>query len=131
MEITYQERGEYLRGLLILIGKDNIIDVNESQKVIEIGQNIGFSKSFCEEAVTDFLENEFISTEPPLFSDKQVTEKFLEDAINLSIIDDDFHTEELEWLEKIAIKNGIETSQLDQKIKAHVTKYVSKSKENI
>lgn len=126
MEITYQEKGEYLRGLLVLIGKDNIIDEKERQKIVEIGQKFGFSRSFCEEAVTDFLENEFISTEPPFFSDNNITERFLDDAIDLSIIDNDFHIEELEWLEKIAIRNGIETSRLDEKIRTHVLEHKSK-----
>ena len=53
MELSYQEKGEYFRGLLILIGKDNIIDGSEKEKAIEIGHRFGFSRSFCEEAVND------------------------------------------------------------------------------
>ena len=120
MELSYQDRGEYFRGLLILIGKDNIINQNEREKIIEIGIRFGFEKSFCNEAVNDFLENQFISMEAPHFSDRNIAEKFLEDAICLSLIDNDFHIEELEWLEKVALNNGIETQFLDSKIKSQL-----------
>ena len=68
MELSYQDKGEYFRGLLILIGKDQIIDGSEKEKIIEIVQQFGFNKSFCNEAVNSYLENEFISMEPPKFS---------------------------------------------------------------
>ena len=81
MDLSYQDKGEYFRGLLILIGKDQIINSSEREKIIEIGQNFGFEKSFCNEAVNDYLENTFIRMEAPQFSDKQIAEKFLDDAI--------------------------------------------------
>ena len=122
MELSYQEKGEYFRGLLILIGKDNNIDGNEKDKAIEIGHKFGFSKSFCEEAVNDFLENQFINMEPPRFSSVHIAEKFLEDAVHLSIIDNDLHAEELEWLENVAVENGLKKNILDEKIKRQILK---------
>lgn len=120
MELSYQEKGDYFRGLLILIGKDNMIEEREKRRILEIAQKFGFDRSFCEGAVSDFLENQFISLDPPKFSTSQIAEKFLDDAINLSIIDNDFHTDELEWLEKVASANNIENTLLDYKIRRHV-----------
>ena len=125
MDLSYQDKGEYFRGLLILIGKDEIINNSERDKLVEIGQKFGFDKSFLNDAVDDFLENQFINLEAPQFSKHWIAEKFLDDAIQLSFIDNDFHTEELEWLEKVASNNGISNELLDQKIKNHILKFDS------
>jgi len=131
MEFNYQDRGNYFRGLLILIGKDNIINQSEKNKIIEIGNKLGFESNFCEEAVSDFLSNKYVSTLPPKFSNESISKSFLNEAINLSLIDNDFHTEELEWLQSVAQKNDICNEWLDTQIKRHVTNYIPKELVNL
>ena len=43
------------------------------------------------------------------------------------MIDNDFHVEELDWLEKVAKKNGIDNEILDLKIKNQAYNYNSSS----
>lgn len=117
MELNYQDKGNYFRGLLILIGKDNIIHDRERESILKIGKKLGYEYKFCDQAVDDFLENEHIQLQPPVFSTKEIAIKFLEDAINLSLVDNDFHVDELQWLHKVAEENEIENSWIDRKLK--------------
>ena len=75
--------------------------------------------------MNEFLENTYIDTTPPKFSSQEITINFLKDAINLSLVDNDFHTEELEWLKKVAVTNGIQNNWLDQELQKTIKKYKS------
>lgn len=116
MILEYQDKGNYLRGLLILIGKDNIINEIEKKKVLEIGEKLGFEKNFCIDSVNDFLENEYINMEVPVFSSKKIAIDFLNDAFNISFLDNNYLIEEFEWLKKVSIKNDIDNNWLEKKI---------------
>ncbi|MCB0730674.1 MAG: hypothetical protein KDC88_06545 [Ignavibacteriae bacterium] len=120
MEFNYQDKGNYFRGLLILVGKDNIIEQNERKTILSYCEKLGFEKRFCEDAVSNFLENSFIDKNPPKFSSIDLAKKFLEDAIKLSLVDNDFHVEELEWLENVAKVNLVEKDWLDKKIQQNL-----------
>ncbi len=122
MEFSYQDKGNYFRGLLILIGKDNIIDENERIKVIELGRKLGFDPKFCSDAVNDLLENEFIDEKPPKFSSKDTAEKFFDDAFQLAIVDNEMQIEELEWLKSVAIENNLEDKWFDKKLQQSTNK---------
>lgn len=122
MELSYQDKGNYFRGLLILIGKDNIIDENERIKVVELGKKLGFDPKFCRDAVNNFLENDYIDTKPPKFSSKLTAEKFFEDAIYLAVADNELQIEELEWLKSVAIENNLEDKWLDKKLQHSTSK---------
>lgn len=121
MEFNYQDKGNYFRGLLILIGKDNIIEIEERQKILEIAKRLGFDRKFCNDAVTDYLENKYISPQPPKFSSTILAKGFLTDAINLSFVDNELHTEELIWLKNVAKKNNIDENWLDKELRNYVT----------
>lgn len=123
MEISYNDKGNYFRGLLILIGKDNIINQHERKSILEIGEKLGLEDKFCNDAVENFLGNKYIDENPPLFSSCSTAQKFLDDAISLSLVDDDVHTEELEWLQTVAEKNNISKEWLDKRLKSSLLKY--------
>ena len=125
MVLEFQDKGKYFRGLLILIGKDGNIDTKERKLILKICENLGFESKFSDEAVNEFLENTFIDTTPPKFSSKEIAYSFLHDAINISLVDNDFHTEELEWLEKVAVMNEIQNNWLDQELQKKIKKYKS------
>lgn len=120
MNINYQDKGKYFRGLLILSGKDKVINTAEREEIMAVCKKLGYEKRFCDQAISEFLDNKFIDTTPPKFSTKEVTMSFLKDAIKLSIIDNDLHTEELEWLQSIAVENGISNNWLDNEMKLHI-----------
>lgn len=126
MEFNFQDKGNYLRGLLILIGKDNIIDDAEREKTLEIGNRLGFDPKFCNDAVSEFLDNEYISDLPPIFSSTILAKGFLTDAINLSLVDQELHTEELIWLKNVAKKNKIDDNWLDNQLRNYITELPSK-----
>lgn len=121
MEFFYQDKGKYLRGLLILIGKDNIIDPDEKKRLHEVGKRLDFDPRFIDEALDEFLENEYIDKNPPKFSSRLVAKSFLEDAINMVLIDSDIHVEELEWIKSVAKTNEID----DEWLEARLVKYVN------
>jgi hypothetical protein len=116
MEFSYQDKGNYFRGLLILVGKDNIINENERIKVIELGKKLSFDPKFCLDSLNDFLENEFIDLSPPKFSSQKIAEKFLDDAFDLAIVDNEMLNEELEWLKSVALENNLEDKWFDKNL---------------
>ncbi|MEW5843997.1 MAG: hypothetical protein AB1775_12120 [Bacteroidota bacterium] len=107
MEIKVQDKSNYLRSILILIGKDGKIGKAERQMVLKLSHILGFSKSFCEEAVNDLLENEYIIDDPPLFSEKAIAEAFLKDGIRIAFADKGIHLYEMNWLKAVGDKNNI------------------------
>ena len=107
MEIKVQDKSNYLRSILVLIGKDGKIGKEERQMVLKLSHILGFSKSFCEEAVNDLLENEYIIDDPPLFSEKAIAEAFLKDGMQIAFADKDIHLYEMNWLKAVGDKNNI------------------------
>ncbi len=108
MEMTLQDRSNYLKGLLILIGKDKKISESEREKLIEISDLLGFDRKFCSEAIDEILNNEYIIEEPPLFSNIEIAKAFIKDGIILAFSDKELHLYELNWLNSIIKKNRIE-----------------------
>ena len=122
MILDFQDKGKYFRGLLILIGKDDNIQKDERESILKVCEKLGYDSKFCDDAINEFFENTFIDKSPPEFSSKETALSFLKDAIDLSLIDNDFHTEELVWLESVALANDISNSWLDTELKKRVKK---------
>lgn len=131
MILDFQDKGKYFRGLLILIGKDDNIQKDERKSILKICEKLGYDSKFCDDAINDFLENTFIDKTSPEFSSQEVAYSFLKDAIDISLVDNDFHTEELEWLESVASANNIESTWLDSELKKRVEKIQIKQPLNI
>jgi hypothetical protein len=102
-----QDRGNYLKALLILVGKDKKIVRQERENLIKLANILGFGKEFCDEAMNEYFENEYLVQDPPKFSDKKIAEAFLLDGIRLAVADKELHLFELNWLKSIADINGI------------------------
>lgn len=122
MILDFQDKGKYFRGLLILIGKDDNIQKDERKSILGICEKLGFDSKFCDDAINEFFENSFIDKSPPEFSSQETAYSFLKDAIDLALVDQDFHTEELEWLESVAEANGIKNIWLDEELKKRIQK---------
>jgi predicted transcriptional regulator len=93
---------------LVLVGQDRIIHKEEKIKILNLGKLLGFEENFVKESVNNLLENNFINFEPPKFSSKEIAKRFIKDAVNIALIDDDLHLFELEW-----IKNATEINEVD------------------
>lgn len=115
MELTFKDKGDFLRGLLILIGKDNNIHEKERKAILEIGLRLGFEKKFCIDAVNDYLSNQYIDRSPPKFSSNEIAKYFLEEAFHIAKVDKDLHIAELKWLSEVAKKNHINKSWFTNK----------------
>ena len=107
MEMNHLDKSNYLRGLLLLIGKDKKITIEEKEIVINIGTNLGFAKDFCKTAIDELLENEHIVDTPPMFSDQSVAKEFITDGLKIAFADKKLHMFELQWLIAIAKSNNI------------------------
>lgn len=98
------DRSNYLKGLLILIRKDNLITKEERDLVLECGVSLGFEQRFCETAVDELLENEYLLDTPPVFSHNDLAESFLKDAVKVALADKKMHLFELQWLVKLQLQ---------------------------
>lgn len=130
MKLEFLDRSNYLKGMLVLIGKDNLVSEEERELVMKAGQKLGFEKQFCINAINEILENEYISTEPPKFIDQSVAKSFIVDGIKLAFVDHDYCDKEIEYLKSAAKINKINGTWFDDLLKDS-WKYKSLKKENL
>ncbi len=116
MQMSQLEKSNYYRGLLVLVGKDRIVDATERALMIAVGRTLDFDPRFCEAAIDDLLRNRYLTDEPILFSMRQAAECFLRDAIRVAIVDAELHPQELKWLRLIARTNGLPQKWLEEEI---------------
>ena len=114
MTISVLEAGEYFRGLLLLIRKDRKTTQPEIGLVKRIGKSPGFADDFCDNALAEILENEFIVEESPLFSTKELAIKFVRDGASIAFADGEAHPHEEAWLQVVAEKNGLDPNALSE-----------------
>jgi len=117
MPLSQLERSKYYRGLLVLAGRDRVIDRRERELMLQIGGLLDFDRRFCEAAVDDLLRNSHIKTKPAVFSDLSTAECFLLDAIRLATVDREFHPNELAWLRSVAEANGLSIEWFDDAVR--------------
>ena len=108
MEMTYLDRSNYFRGLLLLLRKNNKVNKDEVNMIMRIGNRLGFAYDFCKGALKDILDNEYIVDGPPKFSNKGVAHGFIEESIELAVIDNDIEANELEWIGSVIKENEME-----------------------
>jgi hypothetical protein len=107
MDISVFDGSSYFKGLLLLIRKDNKISKIEHELMARVGKNLGFEKTFIENAIKEIIKNKYITPDPPEFSNRELAEKFLKDGLILASSDSEIHPHELAWLTAVAEKNNI------------------------
>ena len=117
MSLTTIDKSKYFRGLLILIRKEHKISSVEKELMMNVGTRLGFEKKFCETAINEILENEFIVEDAPEFSEVPVAESFILDGITLAISDKDLNPEELLFLKATLEKNHLTENWFSDKLK--------------
>ncbi|MBL1213792.1 MAG: hypothetical protein HND52_10590 [Ignavibacteriae bacterium] len=120
MNYDILDKSNYLKGLLLLCRKDNLVAKEEKEILVSIGKELGFEKRFCENAVQEIMENEYIIDVPPKFSNKELAEKFLEDGVRLAMADKCLHLFELQWLAQTAEINNVDNSKIDELFKKYM-----------
>ena len=112
MKISVLDASSYLKGLLLLIRKDRKISEKEHELMTRVGENLGFEKSFIENAIHEILDNKYITVTPPEFSSPEIAEKFLKDGLLLAASDNEIHPAEEKWLLSVAAHNNINEAWL-------------------
>ncbi|MEW6507554.1 MAG: hypothetical protein AB1432_07405 [Bacteroidota bacterium] len=105
--MTQQDKSNYFKGLLILIGKDKKISEVERTNLKKLADVLGFNKEFCDNAIAELFENEYILEVPPEFSNPEIAKAFIEDGIRIAFSDKKLHIFELYWLKYVAEKNSL------------------------
>ncbi len=113
MSLSLVDRSNYYRGLLVLTGRDRIIDPRERDLMLQIGKMLDFEKRFCEAAIDDLMVNPHLMKEPVVFSGPAVAECFFRDAVRLALVDGEINPQELRWLRRVAKANGRTDKWLD------------------
>ncbi len=116
MGISLLDRSTYYKGLLVLMGKDRIVDPREREMLLQIGKILDFDKRFCEAAIDDLLQNAYLTGNPVIFSNRQIAECFLSDAVRLALVDEEMHKLEWSWLTDVARGNGITDEWLEREV---------------
>jgi len=116
--IPLADRGNYYRGLLVLIRRDRVISVAERELMIRLGQGLDFDIRFCENSINELPKNPHIKAEAIKFSDKRVAESFLHDAVSVAFADGVLHPKEWVWLRAVAAANGLEDERLEAEIQS-------------
>lgn len=93
---------------MLLIRKDRKITDTENLLLMRIGKSLGFDREFCENTIKDILNNKYVEDSPPVFSNKELAEKFIKDGLAVVFSDNNIHPEEESWLIAVAEKNGID-----------------------
>jgi len=120
MTLTMMDRSTYFKALLLLIKRDNIVTDKEKLLMIKIGKTLGFEEIFIQSSINNLLDNEFLTDDVPIFSNRLFAESFILDGLKVAFSDDEFSAEELEHLIEIATKNGIDREWL----MALISKYI-------
>jgi len=108
MELTVPDKSNYLRGLLILIGKDKNIAIKEKELFLRLSKTLGFSEKFCNDAVDELFVNKYLIEDPPKFSDIEIAKAFIKDGIQLAFADGSLHLYEMNWLKFVGDKNNVD-----------------------
>lgn len=113
--MTQQDKSNYFKGLLILIGKDRNISKQERISLSRVAKILGFNKEFCDNAISELLDNEYIIESPPEFSDLEIAKSFVIDGIRIAFSDKEIHIFELNWLKSVSEKNSLNKEWCIQK----------------
>ncbi|MBS3945234.1 MAG: hypothetical protein KGZ42_07030 [Melioribacter sp.] len=113
--MTQQDKSNYFKGLLILIGKDRKISEQERIILCQVAKILGFNKEFCDNAISELLDNEYIIESPLEFSNLEIAKSFVIDGIRIAFSDKEIHIFELNWLKSVSEKNSIDKEWCIQK----------------
>ena len=107
MELLAQDKSNYLKGLLIIAKKDNVLAEAEESIIRQFAKRLGFSTSFYEEILKSLMSNDYLSEDPLKFSDEKLSHSFIIDGLMLAYSDSILDEREIDWLRQTALVNNI------------------------
>jgi hypothetical protein len=114
MKLSELDKSNYFRAMLLLSGKDRKISTSERQIINQLGEKLGFEKSFTSSAMNSLFYNENIKNDPPVFSNPEIAKSFIRDGIKLIIDDPQINQEEVDWISTVAKVNGVQDNWLSE-----------------
>lgn len=112
LPLTLLDKSNYLKGLLVLAKQDKVLEPQEKHVIRDIARSIGFGEDFYEEALRGLMVNKYITEDPIVFSSREVAEAFIKDGLQLASADNRIDAKEMQWLEKTAAANNINSENL-------------------
>ncbi|MHB8579402.1 MAG: hypothetical protein ACYDA4_06025 [Ignavibacteriaceae bacterium] len=119
MELTLQDKSNYLKGLLIVAKKDNQLTEPEKQIIRDVALKLGFAKEFYEDTLKSLMVNKYIADDPIKFSTVKVAQSFVSDGLKLTFSDFSNYDKELKWLRSTSRVNNIDEGWFADKIKKY------------
>jgi hypothetical protein len=116
MNLPAKDKSSYLKGLLILAKKDNVLAESEEKIIKQIATRLGFSTDFYEYTLENLFSNEYLSEEPIKFSDDKLSRSFILDGLKLARSDNKLDEREIDWLKLTAIKNNVDMKWFEEKL---------------
>ena len=107
MTLNLADKNNYLMGILVLVCKDRIIGNSDEKMIRRIADELGFNHYFVDQTIEEISDHKYVIEEPPEFSDHEIAEAFIKDAIRLAFSDHALHLYEIQWLSKVAFKNKL------------------------
>jgi hypothetical protein len=120
MKIELLDKSKYLKGLLVLSRKDNMLSDWERRILRNAGRSLGFEERFLESSINDLLVNEYLTEEPPVFSNKYIAESFLKNGLLLAGGDRHIDKRELQFLWETAKANNISEEEFHSILESFV-----------
>jgi hypothetical protein len=117
MNILVQDKSSYLKGLLILAKKDNMLSESEENIIRDIAQKLGFSSDFYEDTLTNLLSNAYLTEDPVKFSNENLSRSFIIDGLKLAHSDNSLHECEINWLRLTAKENAVSPEWFEKTLK--------------
>jgi hypothetical protein len=108
MTLNPRDRINYFKGILHLnLGKENPQDP-ESQDIRNWVEILQFDSEFYEFALKNFVNNQAVFEDPPVFSCQKVARIFIQDCIRIAGRRKKFEPEEFDWIYQVLKKNRID-----------------------
>ncbi len=116
MQIPVKDRGNYLRGLLILAKMDEDISEMDRTIIINTAKHLGYAPDFYEGILNTVMRNEYIRNEPIMFDSTNLAKHFLIDAMKLAGANKNLNNEELNWLKSTASMNLVDRNWFEERL---------------
>ena len=117
MQIPLEDRGKYLRGLLIMVKMGEFISEMDRKIIIHTAKHLGYSADFYEGILNTLMRNEYIGNEPIMFDSANLAKHFLIDAINLAGANKNLSNEKINWLKSTASMNLVDRNWFEEKLR--------------
>jgi uncharacterized tellurite resistance protein B-like protein len=118
MNIPIIDRSNYLKGLFITAKLDKELTEKEKDILKKISDKLGFATDFFHETVRSLLINKYIIEEPIVFSNLEIAQSFIKDAVKLACVNGVITNAEIDWLKKTADINKINSNFVEKEFKS-------------